>query len=169
MGGVVLLGPQVGPWVAGRLDEFGGQLATTGAVITEAMHFVSMSVDGARLLAEFVSTSGTEVYDLCRPPELVAAASLMEKYADPKALSFAESLRAVRRSLQHLHYRPEHVSDFKTLLREATLDDYERTGSKSARYKPQKKDKPSCGLPKVTRATSKHREKLKLLNLQNAV
>jgi IS4 transposase len=93
---------------------------------------------------------------------------LMDRHADPKELSFAESLRAVRRTLQYLHYRPEHVSDFKTLLRGAILDDYERTGSKSARYKQQKKDKPSCGLPKVSRATAKHREKLKLLNLQNA-
>jgi hypothetical protein len=93
---------------------------------------------------------------------------LQEKSASPQALSFAESLRAVRRSLRHLHYRPEHESDFKTLLRGATLDDYERRGSKSARYQPQKKDKPACGLPKVSRATSRHREKLKLLNLQNA-
>ena len=76
--------------VAGCLDGFGGQLVTTGAVITESMHFVSSSFDGARLLAEFVSTSGTEVYDLCRPPELVAAASLMEKYADTP-MDFADA------------------------------------------------------------------------------
>ena len=93
---------------------------------------------------------------------------LQDRQANPQELSFAESLRAVRRTLQHLHYRPAHVSDFKTLLRGATLDDYERRGSKSARYKPQKKDKPSCGLPKVSRAIAKHREKLALLNLQNA-
>lgn len=89
---------------------------------------------------------------------------LQAKRADPKALSFAESLRAVRCTLQHLHDRPAHVSDFKTLLRGATLDEYERKSSKSARYKQQKKDKPSCGVPKVSRATAKHREKLKLLD-----
>ena len=93
---------------------------------------------------------------------------LQAKRADPQALSFAASLRAVRCTLQHLHYRPDHVSDFKTLLRGATLDEYERKGTKSARYKQQKKDKPSCGVPKVSRATAQHREKLKLLNLQNA-
>ena len=93
---------------------------------------------------------------------------LPEKNANPEQLSFAESLRAVRRSLQHLRHRPEHVPDFKTLLRDAFVDDYERTGSKSARYKPNKKDKPSCGLPRVTRATGRHHKKLKQLNLQNA-
>jgi hypothetical protein len=92
---------------------------------------------------------------------------LREKNATPEQLSFAESLRAVRRSLQHLHHRPEHVPDFETLLREALVDNYERGNSKSARYKPNKKDKPSCGLPKVTQATAKHRTKLRQLNLKN--
>jgi len=45
------------------------------------MHFVSASKDGARLLAEFVALSRTEVYDLYRPPELLDAALLMQKYA----------------------------------------------------------------------------------------
>ena len=76
--------------VVARLGDFTGQLATTSAVITEAMHFVSMSKDGARLLAELVATSGTEVYDLCRPPELLEAASLMEKYADTP-MDFADA------------------------------------------------------------------------------
>jgi hypothetical protein len=93
---------------------------------------------------------------------------LPQNNANPGQLSFAKSLRAVRQSLQHLRHRPEHVSDFKTLLRGAFLDAYERTGSKSARYKPNKKDKPSCGLPKVTRATARHRKQLKQLSLQNA-
>ena len=76
--------------VASRLEDFAGELVTTNAVITEAMHFVSESRDGARLLAEFVSASGTEVYDLCRPPELLEAAALMEKYADTP-MDFADA------------------------------------------------------------------------------
>ena len=56
--------------VAACLDEFSGQLATTSAVMTEAMYFVATNREGPRLLAEFVATSRTEVYDLCRPPEL---------------------------------------------------------------------------------------------------
>jgi hypothetical protein len=91
-----------------------------------------------------------------------------EKHASPEQLSFAKSLRAVRRSLQNLSDRPKHVPDFKTMLRQALVDDYERTGSKAARYRPNKKDKPSCGLPKISRATAMHRKKLKELNTQNA-
>ena len=64
------------------LDEFSGRLATTGAVITEAMHLLAVSADGPRTLAELVAASGMEVYDLCQPPELHEAVRLMEKYAD---------------------------------------------------------------------------------------
>jgi hypothetical protein len=93
---------------------------------------------------------------------------LLQKNAIPKKLSFAKSLRAVRRSLQHLRDRPEHVPNFETMLREALIDDYQRTASKAARYRPGKKDKPSCGMPKVSRATAIHRKKLNQLDLQNA-
>ena len=91
-----------------------------------------------------------------------------QKNATPKKMSFAKSLRAMRRSLQHLRDRPKHVPDFQTLLREALLDGYERTGSKAARYRPNKKDKPSCGMPKVFRANARHRKKLRQLKLQIA-
>jgi predicted nucleic acid-binding protein len=76
--------------VAACLENFTGQLVTTSAVITEAMHFVSMSSEGPRLLAEFVESTGTEVYDLCRSPELGAAARLMDKYADTP-MDFADA------------------------------------------------------------------------------
>ena len=76
--------------VAPRLDSFTGQLATTSAVLTEAMHFVSASKEGARFLAELIATTGTGVYDLCRPPELLEAALLMEKYADTP-MDFADA------------------------------------------------------------------------------
>lgn len=68
--------------VVSCLDDFEGQLVTTGAVITEAMHFVSESTTGPRLLAEFVATSGAQVYDFAQPTELREAAVLMERYAD---------------------------------------------------------------------------------------
>jgi predicted nucleic acid-binding protein len=76
--------------VVACLGGFSGQLATTSAVITEAMHFVSASQDGPRLLAELVAASRTEVYDLCRPPELLEAARLMETYADTP-MDFADA------------------------------------------------------------------------------
>jgi predicted nucleic acid-binding protein len=76
--------------VAARWDAFRGQLATTSAVITEAMHFVGASPSGARQLADLVAASGMEVYDLSRPPELQEAVSLMEKYADTP-MDFADA------------------------------------------------------------------------------
>jgi hypothetical protein len=76
--------------VAARLEVFSGQLATTSAVITEAMHFVSGAREGPRLLAEFVATSRTEVYDLCQAAELLQAALLMEKYSDTP-MDFADA------------------------------------------------------------------------------
>lgn len=76
--------------VAARLDDFSGALATTSAVITEAMHLLGASRDGPRTLAEFVAASGMAVYDLCRPPELNEAAALMEKYADTP-MDFADA------------------------------------------------------------------------------
>ena len=72
------------------LESFTGQLATTGAVITEAMHFLSAAKEGPGLLAELVELSRVEVYDLCRPPELREAARLMEKYADTP-MDFADA------------------------------------------------------------------------------
>jgi uncharacterized protein len=76
--------------VADRWDSFRGQLATTSAVITEAMHFVSGSPSGARHLADLVAASGTEVYDLSRPRELHEAVQLMEKY-DDTLMDFADA------------------------------------------------------------------------------
>lgn len=76
--------------VTERLDGFTGRLATTSAVITEAMHFATAHPRGARLLAELVGASRADVYDLCRPPELSEAAALMEKYADTP-MDFADA------------------------------------------------------------------------------
>lgn len=72
------------------LAEFAGQLATTNAVISEAMYFLSESAGGARLLADFVATSGTAVYDCCQAPALRDAALLMERYADTP-MDFADA------------------------------------------------------------------------------
>lgn len=68
--------------VASRLEGFTGRLATTGAVITEAMQFVSASPDGPAALAELVAANDVRVHDLCQPPELRAAATVMKKYRD---------------------------------------------------------------------------------------
>jgi len=76
--------------VAAILDEFSGVLATTNAVITEAMHFVSVDPRGAQRLAEFAASSGMQVYDLCQPRELKTASNLMNRYSDTP-MDFADA------------------------------------------------------------------------------
>lgn len=71
-------------------DAFRGQLATSSAVITEAMHFVSATAQGARNLAALVAASGMEIYDMSRPPEVHEAVSLMETYLDTP-MDFADA------------------------------------------------------------------------------
>ncbi len=70
------------PKVAARLEAFAGQLVTTNAVITEAMHFVVKARKGPALLAEFVTQSGLQVLDLSQADDLAEAARRMEKYSD---------------------------------------------------------------------------------------
>lgn len=67
---------------AACIDDFLGPLHTTGAVITEAMHFLSAAANGPAVLVEFVTASRTRVHDCAQPAELRAAARLMAKYFD---------------------------------------------------------------------------------------
>jgi predicted nucleic acid-binding protein len=68
--------------VAARLDAFTGQLLTTTAVITEAMHLLATDHRGPALLAEFVAQSGLQIFDFCEAAALADAARRMEKYAN---------------------------------------------------------------------------------------
>lgn len=71
-------------------DPFPGRLATTSAVITEAMHFLGAHREGPRHLAALAEAAALEVYDLCTPPDLHEAATLMERYADTP-MDFADA------------------------------------------------------------------------------
>ena len=70
------------PTVAASLDTFSGQLATTSAVVTEVMHFLSDVVDGPLVFAELLAVSETRIVDLTEPAQVGVAARLMRKYAD---------------------------------------------------------------------------------------
>lgn len=72
------------------LEAFSGHLVTSGAVITEAMHFVSHDPEGPYRLADLVETSGMLVYDCTQPHQLKNAAALMKKYADTP-MDFADA------------------------------------------------------------------------------
>lgn len=76
--------------VSGVLGAFSGRLATTGAVITEAMHLLAVDTRGPRVLAELATKVGLEVYDLTTPTDLERAADLMERYTN-LPMDFADS------------------------------------------------------------------------------
>jgi uncharacterized protein len=68
--------------VATHWDGFRGQLATTSAVITEAMHHLGAIVGGPVRLAELVAASRMLIHEYAHAAALRAAADLMQKYAD---------------------------------------------------------------------------------------
>ena len=76
--------------VARTLERFSEQLATTSAVITEAMHLLAAAPDGPVLLAELVQTAGLRVSESTRPEQIQQAALLMRKYADTP-MDFADA------------------------------------------------------------------------------
>jgi predicted nucleic acid-binding protein len=67
---------------AAALGEFAGTLLTTGAVVTEAMHFLGGQAEGAEALAGLLDDAQVNVRDCFGPAQLHAAARLMKKYAD---------------------------------------------------------------------------------------
>jgi hypothetical protein len=76
--------------VTEALDPFRGQLVTTSAVVTEAMHFVAADSRGPRALPDFLTAGSVGIYGFCRPPEMAESVALMEKYSDIPA-DFADA------------------------------------------------------------------------------
>lgn len=75
---------------AAALAGFAGTLLTTGAVVTEAMHFLSGQPDGAAALAGLLDDAQVDIRDCFGPTQLHAAARLMKKYADTP-MDFADA------------------------------------------------------------------------------
>ena len=75
---------------AACLGGLRGQLYTTGAVITEAMHFVSADDRGPSLLVEFVAVSNMLVRECTSADQLQRAAALMGKYSNTP-MDFADA------------------------------------------------------------------------------
>ena len=76
--------------VAASLDRFTGQLVTTSAVVTEVMYFLSDVAGGAIAFAELLVASNTRIAALTEPGRILAAAQLMDKYADTP-MDFADA------------------------------------------------------------------------------
>jgi predicted nucleic acid-binding protein len=80
--------------VSEQLDGFTGQLATTGAVVTEVMYFVSEASEGPLSFAELLVSSDVQVIESMHPSAILAAAMLMRKYADTP-MDFADATLVV--------------------------------------------------------------------------
>lgn len=72
------------------LGRFKGQLATTSAVITEAMHFLGHYENGPTLLLDFITGTSLSIADYCQPEQFRRAVGLMLKYADTP-MDFADA------------------------------------------------------------------------------
>lgn len=75
---------------AEALASFDGTLLTTGAVVTEAMHFLGGCAEGAETLAEFLDDAQMQIRDCFAVPQLRACSQLMKKYADTP-MDFADA------------------------------------------------------------------------------
>lgn len=67
---------------ADAFRRFGGVMITTGAVVTEAMHFVADLPRGPEALVGMLDDAEIEIRDCFREGRLNAVATLMQKYAD---------------------------------------------------------------------------------------
>jgi hypothetical protein len=77
----------------------------------------------------------------------------------PEHCSVSLAIQVVRTTFETWSEIP--VIAFATKLQEATKDQYQRKASKQARYKPDYKDKPAAGKPKVLQATQQQKAMLK--------
>ena len=76
--------------VAASLEAFTGQLATTSAVITEVMYFLSDVDGGPVAFAELLSASDTRIAESTDPAQILVAAQLMDTYSDTP-MDFADA------------------------------------------------------------------------------
>jgi predicted nucleic acid-binding protein len=76
--------------VAASIDLFKGQLATTGAVISEVMYFVSEFPNGPVSFAKLLLASDVRIAEPAQPAHILAAAELMVKYSDTP-MDFADA------------------------------------------------------------------------------
>jgi len=91
--------------------------------------------------------------------QLFAVKEQVEVGTVPERCSVGLAIEVVRTMLRRWSERSE--ASFADSLRGATKDDYHRSSSKKARYRPNYKDKPAAGKPKIRKATRKHKLKLK--------
>lgn len=82
----------------------------------------------------------------------------------PEQSSVAQAIAAIRHAIDTWNEHVPRSSSMTIQLREATKDEYTRTKSKTARYQPNFKDKPSTGGPELVRASAAQKQMYKSLS-----
>lgn len=81
----------------------------------------------------------------------------------PEQSSVAQAIAAIRHAIDTWNERVPRSSSMTIQLREATKDEYTRTKSKAARYRPNLKDTPTTGGPEVVKASAAQRKTYRTL------
>jgi hypothetical protein len=81
----------------------------------------------------------------------------------PERSSVSEAIKAIRYAIDTWNETKPMEINFSKKLQEATKDQYHRTGSKEARYRPKCRDKPSSNKPKLVTATAQQKAKYRIL------
>jgi hypothetical protein len=98
--------------------------------------------------------------------QLYAVKQHIEMGDPPAQSSAALAIRVLRELFDQRHDPSPAPSDWTAAWQRAVIDAYKRHRSKKARYRPDYKDKPSAGAPKIVNAQRKHRIRLQqYLNL----
>jgi hypothetical protein len=94
--------------------------------------------------------------------QLFAVKERVQLGEPPAHSSAALAIRIIRELFDRRHEQPSRTETLNARLQTATIDNYQRTASKKARYQPNYKDKPSAGEPKII--TAKRQHKIQLQN-----
>ena len=91
--------------------------------------------------------------------QLLTAAQQIPQGIGPERTSMSLAVQVFRDAISR-----GHTLRLSQALEEAVKDPYQRGGSKAARYRPDNKDKPSAGQPKLVNATAEQRRNYRLLH-----
>jgi hypothetical protein len=86
---------------------------------------------------------------------LLAQREIARSGGDPCRLSPAGAIKAIQKVICHYRNRPDDPTEsLGSMFRNALLDDYQRTSSKTARAYPQKRKRERTGVPTIASAST---------------
>jgi hypothetical protein len=120
--------------------------------------------NSARVYAELDwSIRGMACAELIALREQIQKASMRRAKYDPQDRSLANTIRALRHSMRHLHQEILPGKDVLSQLAEALVQKYRNRTDKKARYRPLNPDKKPLGEPTITKLNREARQKLEHL------